>query len=57
MLPILETNRENVLESIACFRRQLDGIEAALIRRDYQALGDVLEHGSLRRALLLGSQK
>jgi prephenate dehydrogenase len=57
MLPILETNRENVLEAIACFRRQLDGIETALNGRDYQALGEALDHGSLRRALLLGSQK
>jgi prephenate dehydrogenase len=57
MLPILETNRANVLEAIACFRAQLDGLEAELRERRNARLGAVLEKAREHREWLAGWQK
>jgi prephenate dehydrogenase len=43
MMGILETNRENLLESIRLFREDLDEIERALQTEDYDHLRDVLD--------------
>jgi len=54
MLPIIESNRENILESIAHFRQQLDEIEAILRREDYSEVGALLDRARRCRELLTG---
>lgn len=52
MLPILETNREYVLEHIAQFRKQLDALENELEREQYPNLAEMLDQARKRKALL-----
>jgi prephenate dehydrogenase len=54
MLPILETNRDNVLQTIIRFREQLDDLEAALYRQDFASLRTALDRAADRKALLTG---
>lgn len=54
MLPILGTNRENVLEAIARFREYLEKIESALSTNDFERLLAYLEEGSMRKEELTG---
>ncbi len=54
MLPILETNRELVLEMIAHFRQQLADLEQSLAQKDYAALKILLDHGSEHHSILTG---
>jgi prephenate dehydrogenase len=54
MVPILETNRELVLEMITHFRQQLDDLEKLLTEQDYTTLRITLDHGSEHRSILTG---
>ena len=54
MLPILETNREHVLEAITRFREQLDELEKVLSQQDYAALKKSLDEGAEHRSILMG---
>ncbi len=56
MLPILETNREFVLESIAHFRGMLDAIEAKLRSEHYSAVLEILDQARRRKAALTTSK-
>lgn len=46
MLDILATNRQNLLEDISQFKKQLDKIERSLAGDDYDRLSDLLEKGA-----------
>jgi len=54
MLPILETNRELVLEMIAHFRQELEELEKSLAQQDYTTLKILLDHGAEHRSILTG---
>ena len=54
MLPVLETNREFVLEAIAHFRQHFDEIEEAITRRDFHSLSKILDRGAVRKEKLTG---
>ena len=54
MLPIMETNRENVLEAILRFREHLNEIESALSTGDFERLLTYLEQGVALKAELTG---
>jgi prephenate dehydrogenase len=49
MLPIMQTNRENVLEAITRFRETLDKIESALDASDFERLFTYLQKGVKRK--------
>jgi prephenate dehydrogenase len=53
MLDILLTNRENVLESLARFRQQLDHLEVALREENREELQNALDAGAARQKQLL----
>lgn len=54
MLPILETNREQVLEALARFRVHLDQIEKALSTGELETLKASLDRGADQQARLAG---
>ncbi|MBL7162801.1 MAG: prephenate dehydrogenase/arogenate dehydrogenase family protein [Anaerolineales bacterium] len=56
ILPIMETNRPQILEAIARFRLHLDDIEDCLARGDYNSLKNNLNLGAAHKALLTGIQ-
>jgi prephenate dehydrogenase len=49
MLDVILTNRENVLNALNGFKKQLDFLEQALIQADPSKLGDVLEQGRAKQ--------
>jgi prephenate dehydrogenase len=53
MLDILETNRENVLDCLGRFRRQIDVLETLLRADDLAGLESALAAGSARQKQLL----
>jgi prephenate dehydrogenase len=53
MLDVLLTNRENILESLARFRRQLDDLESRLSADETTALKQALDRGALRQRELV----
>lgn len=53
MLPILETNRLNVLEAISDFRENLDEIESELRSDSSSALPEILNQARIRRSSIL----
>lgn len=53
MLDVLVTNRENILESLARFRRQLDNLEGKLSADETAALKQALDQGALRQRELV----
>lgn len=55
MLPILETNQEQVLQALADFRHQLDQLEDLLTKQDFQQLKARLDVGAAHKALLTGT--
>lgn len=54
MLPILENNREQVLQAIKEFQAQLSKLESLLTKEDYDMLKDKLDYGARHKALLTG---
>jgi len=56
IVPIMESNRSQILEALARFRLHLDDIEDCLTRGDYDALKDNLDFGAQHKALLIGTQ-
>ena len=54
MLPILETNRENILAAIIRFRNQLADLEDDLMRADFKSLQEILDRAAEHKALLTG---
>jgi prephenate dehydrogenase len=54
MLPILETNRDNVLAAIFSFRSQLDQLEDSLTRADFKSLKNSLDRAANHNTLLTG---
>ncbi len=52
MLPILENNREQVLQAIQDFQHQLEKLEALLAQADYDTLKENLDYGANHKALL-----
>ena len=56
MLDVLLTNREQIIPSIAEFRRELDRLETCLRQGDEQALREILLHSAQRHALLCENQ-
>lgn len=53
MLDVLFTNRENILESLAQFRRQLENLEGKLAADETAALKQALDRGALRQRELV----
>lgn len=53
MLDVLLTNRENILESLARFRRQLDDLEGRLSAHETVALKQALDRGALQQRELV----
>ena len=53
MLDVLTTNRENILESLAQFRKQLDLLEEQLSRNEMSILKQSLEKSALRHKQLI----
>ena len=53
MLDVLLTNRGNILESLARFRRQLDDLESKLSADETTALKQALDRGALRQRELV----
>jgi len=53
MLGILQTNRENVLEALAIFRKNLDTIEQAIQSQDAGNLAEILDEARLKRKKFL----
>ena len=53
MLDVLLTNRENILESLARFRRQMEDLEVRLARDETAALKQALDRGALRQRELV----
>ncbi len=52
ILPIMESNRPQILEAITRFRSHLDDLEDCLARGDYDALKNNLDLGADHKALL-----
>lgn len=55
MLPIIENNREQVLQAINGFRQQLDKLETLISQEEYDIFKENLEYGAKHRALLTGA--
>jgi prephenate dehydrogenase len=53
MLGILQTNRENVLEAISIFKKNLDTIEQAIRSQDSTTLAETLDSARLSRKKFL----
>jgi len=53
MLGILQTNRDNVLEAISIFRKNLDTIELAIRSQDAGNLADILDNARMKRQKFL----
>ena len=53
MMPILETNRENLLEALSRFHDQLNKVESALSDTDSQSLQALLNQGAIQRNNLI----
>ena len=56
-IPIMETNREQILEAIVRFRHHLNDLEDCLIRSDFASLKNHLDQGVAHKALLTGNQR
>ncbi len=56
ILPIMQSNRPQILAAIASFRNHLDDLEDSLTRGDFDALKDSLDLGAVHKALLTGIQ-
>ncbi|MBL6980460.1 MAG: prephenate dehydrogenase/arogenate dehydrogenase family protein [Anaerolineales bacterium] len=56
ILPIMESNRPQILEAITRFRLHLDNLEDSLTQGDYNALKNSLDLGADHKALLTGNQ-
>jgi len=54
MLPIMETNRTQILNALAQFRLHFEEMEAAIRSRDYIALGKLLDTGAVHKQNLDG---
>jgi prephenate dehydrogenase len=54
MLPILQTNQEQVLGALAAFRQHLDQLEELLTQNDFDQLKEILDLGAAHKALLTG---
>ena len=53
MMGIMQTNRDNILEAIATFRRNLDLIEESLQSQNTEELGKILDNAKLKRLKFL----
>jgi prephenate dehydrogenase len=53
MLGILQTNRDNVLEAVSIFRKNLDSIEQAIRSQDTGQLAEILDNARLKRQKFL----
>ena len=53
MLGILQTNRDNVLEAISIFRKNLDTIELAIRSQDAGNLAEILDNARMKRQKFL----
>lgn len=53
MIPILETNRQNVLEAISNFRKKLDLIESGLRSDSISTLSEILNQARILRSSIL----
>jgi prephenate dehydrogenase len=54
MVPIMKTNRRQILDALAQFRLRLEEIEEALEKRDYLSLGDLFDTGAVHKKNLDG---
>ncbi len=56
MLGILQTNRQNILDALACFKENVSQLEDALRRGDEERIQTILDEARARRERFLGEE-